>query len=187
MLIDDQHVPAIVYLSGPIASRPDLNVPAFDEARNDLRDRGYTVLCPSEASECWRPRTPPPERQAHMRRDFLMVMTAEEIAVLPGWEMSAGACTEVALALEIGLSVWDYETGVDLTDSLRGGLDVRRMLLSVDMEQYLDVEDEDEGVDPDTGSDCPVTVVPFKGASLAYCSKRSGHQGPHLTAGGHEW
>lgn len=100
-----------VYLSGPMSGYDDWNAPAFTEVRETLRSQGLTVLCPAEMSSHGTfPRTHE-ARPQHMRRDVEKVLEADEVVVLAGWEKSRGACLEVAIALEIGIPVWDVDLG----------------------------------------------------------------------------
>lgn len=116
--------PGLVYLSGPMSGIENLNFEAFAAGRQRLRSLGFAVMCPAECSAL----TMEHPREFHMRRDLQMVMTADYIFVLPGWEDSKGACCEVVVGLEIGLSIIDYETGEDLTEFLRAHFNILRAL-----------------------------------------------------------
>ena len=93
-------VPRIVYLAGPMRGLPEFNYPAFDRAAKQLRDKGYMVLNPAEVNHHSN------GIRSCMAVDLtLIALNAEGIVVLPGWEKSTGAKTEVALAECIGIPV----------------------------------------------------------------------------------
>lgn len=92
-----------VYISGPMTGVPGHNFPAFAEARKQLRAEGFTVLCPAEAGEVdgwtW---------EQYLKRDLAMVLDADAVVALPGWENSRGARLEVHVAGELSLPVVDF-------------------------------------------------------------------------------
>lgn len=100
-----------VYLAGPMRGKPRLNFDAFFAAGQSLRHHGWRVLCPAEAdvAEGFDPDSPgeiSPERYDEwMRRDFDMIRLSDAIFLLRGWQESAGARRELALALELGLEI----------------------------------------------------------------------------------
>lgn len=91
-----------LYLSGPMTGLPEYNFPAFEQARSQLRNMGHEVICPAEAGkvEGW-------QWEQYMRRDIVMLMDAEAVVVLPGWENSRGATLEVDVASKIGMAIYD--------------------------------------------------------------------------------
>ncbi len=104
--VNDCMSPVIVYLSGPMTGIKDHNKTAFRKATKDLRERGFVVLSPQEhdGGRVY-------SREHHMRFDIQQVLMSDEICVLPGWEGSAGAKVEVAVARQIGIPVVEYATG----------------------------------------------------------------------------
>lgn len=88
-----------VYISGPMSGLPAFNYPAFHAAAAKLRAAGHTVLSPAENFDGRQDL----ERKVYMRRDIEMVLQADAIAMLPGWENSRGAKLEHAIAYELGL------------------------------------------------------------------------------------
>jgi len=72
---------------------PDHNFPAFNEAARELRAAGYQVLNPADTGEVdgW-------EWADYLRIDIISVARSDGIALLPGWEASAGADFEVDIA-----------------------------------------------------------------------------------------
>lgn len=95
--------PKTVYLSGPMTGVPEFNYPAFHEAAKRLRWVGFEVLCPAEHPDGL-------SYAEYMRKDILMVLAAEAIVVLPGWEKSRGAQIEVSIGRALDLPILDAET-----------------------------------------------------------------------------
>lgn len=91
-----------VYISGPMTGLPSFNYPAFMAAEALWAERGYEVINPARlfGGDVSLPRA------IYMRGDLLAILTrATMLATLPGWEESAGALLEVAVARAIGLRV----------------------------------------------------------------------------------
>jgi hypothetical protein len=91
----------VCYLSGPMTGLPDFNHPAFATAATNLRSRGWVVLSPAEHDNG----TQGHSRSHYMRHDIQQLLMADAVFVLDGWETSAGARLEIAVAREIGLPV----------------------------------------------------------------------------------
>lgn len=89
-----------LYISGPMAGYPNHNFPAFNVAESDLVAAGYEVLNPVNNGL---PQGLPD--QTYMRADLKMVLDADGVAVLPGWEASWGAGIEVDLAHRLSIRV----------------------------------------------------------------------------------
>ncbi|WP_108723834.1 DUF4406 domain-containing protein [Cellulomonas timonensis] len=85
-----------VYISGPMSGYPQHNYPAFFAAEDLLRAAGHVPLNPARNPE-------QPTWADYLRLDLGDVLTADQLAVLPGWEASRGARLEVhvAHALEV--------------------------------------------------------------------------------------
>ena len=89
-----------IYISGPMTGLPDFNRKAFNTAEDALRMRGYNPLNPA--------RNGLPENstyEEHMRADLRMLLEADAVAVLPGWEQSKGAQLETRLAAFLGMPI----------------------------------------------------------------------------------
>src|ERR1041385_821101 len=91
---------------------PEFNFPAFFEAEEKLRQRGYLVVNPAGLEET-SPRSWTPEEQWrwNMRRDIPALLTCDEIALLPGWQTSRGARLELHIGTQMGMPTWDYRDG----------------------------------------------------------------------------
>lgn len=91
-----------VYVSGPMTGIPEHNYPAFETARKQLVNDGFTVLCPAEAGQVdgwtW---------EQYLTRDLRMVLDADALVTLPGWENSRGAKLEIYVASTLGKRVVD--------------------------------------------------------------------------------
>lgn len=89
-----------IYISGPMTGYADWNYPAFHAAAEQLRAAGHEVLSPAEAK---------PETDGlwadYLRIDLAMVLQADAVAVLPGWECSRGAGLEVYVAQQLSMTV----------------------------------------------------------------------------------
>lgn len=91
--------PRILYVSGPMSGIEDSNYPAFNEAAEELRDVGYTVLNPAEIN-------PDGYQYADLlAMDIKDVLECEGVAVLEGWWNSVGARLEVNIAGTLGKPV----------------------------------------------------------------------------------
>jgi len=109
-----------VYISGPMRGRPQMNFPAFDAARDRLAKMGYTVISPADQDRADNPyadqttdaeASTPGATRRYMLRHAQLLSKCTHIALLPGWEQSAGATAEYHIAKWIGLKVIDAETG----------------------------------------------------------------------------
>ena len=104
-----------IYIAGPMTGMPEHNFPAFHAAAERFRKAGWDVTNPAEN---FRGRTDLP-RSAYLRADVVLLAQCDAIALLPGWERSAGATLEVVLAAEIGLSFFDAFSGEQMEDPPR--------------------------------------------------------------------
>lgn len=94
-----------VYLSGPMTGLPEYNYPAFNAAARRLRSMGYFVFNPAESfdGDTSRP------REDYMRKDIEMLLQADMVALLPGWERSKGVAVELAVATSLGLLLHPFD------------------------------------------------------------------------------
>ena len=109
-----------VYLSGPMRGYPKFNFPAFFEAAAKLRADNHSVFNPAEKDlDTYGPGVFDSDQgkvedinvKGFSLRKALAVdvqwicLSAEAIALLPGWEKSKGATAEKALAEALSLYV----------------------------------------------------------------------------------
>ncbi len=97
-----------VYISGPMTGKPGYNYDEFARCAGLVRDAGHEPLNP--ATNFKGATTHPAGRSAFMREDFKMILEADAIAVMPGWQDSPGADVEVRMCRELGLPVLDIDT-----------------------------------------------------------------------------
>lgn len=107
-----------VYIAGPMTGIPHHNVPAFDAARDYLQSCGYDPVSPPDITRRLADRvkgihsdgTIEPEAYCLLvRKDFEELLECKSVYVLPGWRESRGAKLEVALAIQLGLPIYDYK------------------------------------------------------------------------------
>ena len=96
-----------IYIAGPMSGLPDFNYPSFDRAEQDLTAAGYEPLSPAVPAHL-SPTDPGELADGLSYEDVLasslqMLLTADAVAHLDGWEDSHGARLEVALARRRGL------------------------------------------------------------------------------------
>jgi hypothetical protein len=89
-----------IYISGPMTGMPNLNYPAFNAEAARLRALGYAVVNPVDINPCGD--TPWHEC---LRKDLKALCDCDTLALLPGWEKSAGSHLELHVAHRLGLSI----------------------------------------------------------------------------------
>lgn len=113
------------YVAGPMSGLPDNNFPAFRDATKRLRAEGWEITSPVELDEldgfASTAELGDEEYKNALSRDLRKIMDVEAIILLPGWEKSAGAKTELALANHYGLKVFYYSGYGQVTDQRRIG------------------------------------------------------------------
>jgi nucleoside 2-deoxyribosyltransferase len=92
----------VVYISGPMTGLPEFNLPAFRTTKAALVALGFDVLSPADVADTEGTGKP---RAFYMRRDIEMLLKADAILLLDGWNKSKGALLEFDVAHELGLLV----------------------------------------------------------------------------------
>ncbi len=111
----------ILYMAGQMTDVPDLNWPAFDQATEEWRAEGHTVINPAEMDRkmgidatVW-DTLDERGRNSLMRTvfaaDFTALCHCDGIVLLPGWEKSRGARVELAIAQLLRMQVFDASRG----------------------------------------------------------------------------
>ncbi|EFO1500376.1 TPA: DUF4406 domain-containing protein [Escherichia coli] len=84
-----------VFISGPMTGYAGFNRAAFNDAERMLKSEGCTVLNPAVLTDGL-------TQAQYMDICLAMVRCADTVFMLSGWEASAGARTEHALAEKLG-------------------------------------------------------------------------------------
>lgn len=87
-----------VYIAGPMTGLPHFNRPAFNQAAINLSFGQHVPLNPAVLPDGL-------TEADYMAIGLTMLQRAEGIYLLTGWQFSAGARAELALALKLGLEV----------------------------------------------------------------------------------
>ena len=91
-----------IYIAGPVTGHADNNRDAFRKAAEELADRGFATCNPVATIE--RLESEPNHREA-MRLCIGWMVDCDGIALLPGWQDSAGALLEHTVAYECGMEI----------------------------------------------------------------------------------
>ena len=112
-----------IYIAGPMRGIPEMNFPAFDDARDDLGSTTWEVISPadldrSSGMDCIKEEDlTPAVVQEIMHRDCSAIIDdADALALLPGWDTSVGAAAELALARWKGIPIFEYPSMLPLMD-----------------------------------------------------------------------
>lgn len=129
-----------VYLAGPMRGLPEFNFPAFFAAEEYLTAGGFDVVNPARDDVKngfqWEGAAGSQEEldaigfdfKATILRDLELVASCDAVLLLPGWEDSAGAAVEVALAKALGLKLFlqgDNPGRYDMRPAEFNGLETR--------------------------------------------------------------
>lgn len=108
------------YIAGPMTGRKHYNWPAFERVTAQYRSNGWEVVSPTEMDEArgdvevvrfknGRVKSvttlPAFDYATVLAEDLRVITGVDTIVLLPDWEMSKGARTELAHALSLGLEV----------------------------------------------------------------------------------
>ncbi len=88
----------IIYVAGPMSGIKDHNRPLFNKVAAELAEQGNSVLNPATLpdglTQC-----------QYMQICLPMVVVADELVMLPGWERSEGSYIEFLLAKKSGKTI----------------------------------------------------------------------------------
>lgn len=89
---------AKIYIAGPISGLPNFNRDAFNAEAHRLLGLGHVALNPAILPDGL-------EQHEYMAICIEMVKMADQLVMLPGWDRSAGARAEHALAIKLGKAI----------------------------------------------------------------------------------
>ncbi|MBP8268414.1 MAG: DUF4406 domain-containing protein [Aeromonas sp.] len=89
---------AKIYIAGPMSGLPNFNRDAFNAEAHRLLGLGHVALNPAILPDGL-------EQHEYMAICIEMVKMADQLVMLPGWERSAGARAEHALAIKLGKTI----------------------------------------------------------------------------------
>lgn len=105
-----------MYLAGPVRGYPNCNAMMFDNVAKLVRSKGHTPINPLDLDRAVGI-DPYVIDQESIDKDMIrrifhrdmnaILMDAEALVLLPGWKHSSGAKAEVALAIVLGLPIYD--------------------------------------------------------------------------------
>jgi nucleoside 2-deoxyribosyltransferase len=99
-----------IYIAGPMSGYPDFNHAAFHKQASELHSLGVNVLNPAEidggsTDKPW---------EYYMRKAIALLVQADGVVVLDGWENSKGVKLELAIASALRMPV-EYPTPIPPT------------------------------------------------------------------------
>ena len=107
-----------VYVAGPIRGYENGNRPAFYAAQDLIKDTyGWRVTVPHDIpayhhdgpcphTHLGKPLLSEHTDACYLRGDLIEMLQCDGIALLPGWEASAGARLEFSVASQCGMDIW---------------------------------------------------------------------------------
>jgi len=101
----------VIYISGPMTGYPGFNYDTFRKAELYLKEHGKTVVSPvileeEDTGMPWLPLYGPYEY--YLKQSLVRLLQCNAICMLPGWQLSTGACLERELAVKLKYTI--YET-----------------------------------------------------------------------------
>ena len=93
---------SVIYIAGPMTGYQDFNRDAFESAKLDLIQLGYSVINPATLPDGL-------TQQQYMAICLQMLMAADEVYMLNGWRKSSGAVAEHALATKLGMKIHEQK------------------------------------------------------------------------------
>ncbi len=112
MLFGEHMIRKKVYIAGPMSGLPDCNRHAFNLAAQVQKSLTHIVINPASLPAGL-------SEPEYMHIGLTMLMCADMIYLLDGWEQSLGARAEHALAQKLGLHIV-YQEGIDHEIALIG-------------------------------------------------------------------
>jgi nucleoside 2-deoxyribosyltransferase len=113
-----------IYIAGPMTGYPEFNFPAFDKAKETLKQNGWEVLSPADidremgfdpTGKTGNEALPIGMFENIVRRDVEAILQSDSIYMLSGWQNSRGARAELGVAEWLGIQVI-FENDEDAAD-----------------------------------------------------------------------
>jgi hypothetical protein len=95
-----------IYIAGPMTGLPEFNFPAFFKAEEFLKEQNYEPLNPANLKSYEGDLTGDELWAWYMRGAIELLIQAEEICLLSGWNASKGARLEQRIAAALGMKQW---------------------------------------------------------------------------------
>lgn len=92
-----------LYIAGPVSGMPDRNQAAFEEAAKALVDAGHAVSVPTRFVH------PSTKHDDAMQICLAELLRCQAVALLPGFNRSAGCLAEIMAALSCGMQIRRWE------------------------------------------------------------------------------
>jgi hypothetical protein len=123
-----------IYIAGPMTGYPDFNYPAFDAAFVELRKKGYEAISPA----VWDTTDPKKIKpwEFYTRAGLELMLKADAVATLKGWDESKGAGLEVyvARALEMPVKPLEDWLGLEVCEYCNARITLKGVYTWVDPE-----------------------------------------------------
>ncbi len=104
-----------IYIAGPMRGYPEYNFEAFHAADLYLQSLGWDTINPAQVdiNNGFDPKTPQytligKDLEDFIIRDIHLVLSADAVAILPGWEKSKGVAVEIAIAKYTNIPIYVY-------------------------------------------------------------------------------
>ena len=92
-----------LYIAGPMTGLPEYNYPAFAAASTQLMLAGYEVFSPHRIDSTQGTQPGSQSWDWYMRHALRLLVGADAVALLPGWQDSKGARLEAHVAECLGM------------------------------------------------------------------------------------
>lgn len=94
-----------IYIAGPMTGLPNYNHEAFAHVAAELRSWDNAVLSPHEINDGTEDAHP---WEWYMRRALQLLLDADMVVLLPGWQKSRGASAEHYVAELLGMPILEW-------------------------------------------------------------------------------
>jgi len=142
-------VPKRIYIIGKMRGLPNWNFEEFDRVADYWRSSGWTVLSPAALDRACGYNSGSRVDDKYLKHvismDIACIMSADAVAVIPGWEDSVGSTVEVALAQFLGLPIYCAKTCKELNLVQKPWEFHRKALDSIHRAIKTDIEELKQG------------------------------------------